>query len=439
MAWRIEEQVVRGIIDNTVNGRVTGEIWLISREEPIRLELAGNTWRDLAGTSLEFLNPNPKLAKGPDTSNPKSFFPLQKGVVGDITASRKVRVPDIPLDEVGDYYARREPFPWHWGNSLYLEWYSQANGRVVIECATYELKIDPEPVWWMSEAEEIEQRKSNSEQAVKFLERIGELIEQQRGLDESHSDSDSDLDPDSELGLSEAERQADEEAARMDTLLDRIQARLEREGLEDDGGDHFERIMQEEREKLRRERGEPEPEPLTPEQEAERQAWLEELNQIAEEVVAGSEAESWKSDADSDPDSDSDERDRHHHPLGLIARELASQFHQDIQKNEWLKETDIREHPLEEVRCQMLLAAGKLGAALVWIEGEDEFEATMLGHALVRLKKTREALQDVLAGLDGADEQDLATPNWRSSARMSVNALLNEVEQIIARTRDRLS
>jgi len=35
----------------------------------------------------------------------------------------------------------------HWGNSLYLEWHSARNGRVVIEATDYELTIEPEPAW----------------------------------------------------------------------------------------------------------------------------------------------------------------------------------------------------------------------------------------------------------------------------------------------------
>tara|TARA_B100001093_G_C26660329_1_gene941484 strand:- start:412 stop:546 length:135 start_codon:yes stop_codon:yes gene_type:complete len=35
----------------------------------------------------------------------------KQGMVGDITASRKVKVPDILLDEIGDYYLAKKPFP----------------------------------------------------------------------------------------------------------------------------------------------------------------------------------------------------------------------------------------------------------------------------------------------------------------------------------------
>lgn len=84
MAWRIDEQVIRGEIDNRVRGR----LWLVGRKEPLELELAGDCWRDLAGRCLEFVNPGPKN-RASDTLTTD-----QKGVVGDITASRKVKVPD---------------------------------------------------------------------------------------------------------------------------------------------------------------------------------------------------------------------------------------------------------------------------------------------------------------------------------------------------------
>src|SRR3972149_1408630 len=141
MAWRIEKSVIRGEIDNRVRGRVTGRIWFAGQAVPVELELKGNCWRDLAGRRLEFTNPEPKPGL------PESFATRQKGVAGDITASRKVKVPDIPLDQIGEYYAAKKPFPWHWGNSLYLEWFSERNGRVVIESAGYDLKIVGEPAW----------------------------------------------------------------------------------------------------------------------------------------------------------------------------------------------------------------------------------------------------------------------------------------------------
>lgn len=40
------------------------------------------------------------------------------------------------MEELLAIIRAKQPFPWHWGNSLYLKWFSGANGRVVIECRT---------------------------------------------------------------------------------------------------------------------------------------------------------------------------------------------------------------------------------------------------------------------------------------------------------------
>ena len=144
MAWRIDEHVIRGEIDNRTRGRTWGRIWFVGRPAPVELDLKGDCWRDLAGRRLEFSNPEPK----PGLLG--SFYPDQNGLVGDITASRKVKVPEVSMDELMKLYEQRKPFPWHWGNSLYLEWFSQRNGRVMIESASFELRIMGEPTWEMT-------------------------------------------------------------------------------------------------------------------------------------------------------------------------------------------------------------------------------------------------------------------------------------------------
>jgi hypothetical protein len=255
MAWRIEKHVIRGEIDNREKGRVTGRIWLAGRDEPIALDLEGNAWRDLAGHTLRFTNP--KFATPFDDD--AGFATRQTGVVGDITASRKVRVPTCTDEELTAHLEARTKFPWAWGNSLYLEWFSETNGRVVIEAAHYQLDLDPERAWEMTTDEEEAQRSANGGAIVNSMGRLTRFVELSRALD------DEDDEP-----RSAAEAEADAENARMNQLLDRVQARMEREGEDAD----FERILDEERERLRRERGEPEPEPLTPEEEAERAAWI---------------------------------------------------------------------------------------------------------------------------------------------------------------------
>jgi hypothetical protein len=146
MAWRIDEQVIRGEIDNRVRGRVTGTIWFHGKDEAVTLDLQGNAWRDLAGHLLRFTNPDP-----PKDFDLTGLATWQRGVAGDITASRKVKVPECTMEELHALFAAGQPFPWHWGNSLYLEWFSDDNGRVVIESSSFQLEIDGPAAWSMSE------------------------------------------------------------------------------------------------------------------------------------------------------------------------------------------------------------------------------------------------------------------------------------------------
>src|SRR5207253_3648871 len=100
--------------------------------------------------------------------------------IGDCTASRKVKVPDISKEEFANLYAQRKPFPWHWSNSVYLEWFSTTNGRVVIESATYELAVSPEATWEMTPAEEEAQQRANAEAMGNFMQRLGEAVMAER-------------------------------------------------------------------------------------------------------------------------------------------------------------------------------------------------------------------------------------------------------------------
>ena len=155
MAFRIHDSVVRGEIDNRVKGVVRGKIWVEGRAEPVMLELKGNACPDLAGCLLTFTNPLKRVPHhGLDT-----LHPVQRGTIGDLTASRKVRVFDVPMQEAIGCAPPREKPPEHMANCLYLEWFSEANGRVVIESADYELNISA-PEWRMT-PEENEQRARN--------------------------------------------------------------------------------------------------------------------------------------------------------------------------------------------------------------------------------------------------------------------------------------
>jgi hypothetical protein len=398
MAWRIDEQVTRGEIDNRRKDSLTGRIWFMGRDEPVELDLEGNPWADLAGHTLRFRNPDPK----PGITD--GFTARQEGVVGDITASRKVKVPDCSTEELLKCYEEKRPFPWHWANSLYLEWFSLTNGRVVIESASYELEIDAEPAWEMTEGDEEAQRIRNAGALTDFMNRLGAMV----------AEADDDFDDDAPQ--SEAEAKAEAETEWMNRLLDRVTARIEREGREELD---FERIYEEERERLRRECGiPPDPEP-TPEQQAQHQEWIDEMNAAAQEALEEMESEEWK------------ERPEPQRPALLDrAMDFSLKLRHDI--SEWMPEDAPGEHPLREIAWGVQLAAVKIGGAL----GHDDDEpwppdALFAGDSLVRLKKSRDCLRDALLAMDSADEENLAPAAWRIATRREIAELLGEVQRLI--------
>ncbi|HEY5909944.1 MAG TPA: hypothetical protein VJA21_05000 [Verrucomicrobiae bacterium] len=172
MAWRIHDSVIRGEVDNRQRGKVRGQIWLEGYSRPIVLQLKGNAAPDLAGCLLTFENPGKRFPMPKDAE----LASVQLGTIGDLTASRKVRVLDMP---VGEAYARKKQgldVPEHMANCLYLEWYSEANGRVVVESTEYTLTISP-PAWRLSPEEETDRQNESAKGFAGFLQRLSDALE----------------------------------------------------------------------------------------------------------------------------------------------------------------------------------------------------------------------------------------------------------------------
>ena len=184
MACRIDKEVVRGWVDNTQPGKVTGEIFFEGWNKPMQLELEGNCYRDLAGSRCEFKNPSPLLNRRLDIN------PEQVGKVGDMTASRRCKVPDIisPLDLM-DQNEKDLNVPVRWSNVLYLEWFSEYNGRVVIELPDVEIDVTL-PKWKMSKDEEKQQIRNNYKNLTSFLDSIVEEKMPPRKADSTKEDMD---------------------------------------------------------------------------------------------------------------------------------------------------------------------------------------------------------------------------------------------------------
>jgi hypothetical protein len=121
MAWRPYENLIEGELDNTTPGKVTGWIRFFRRGAApltVTLHLQGDFHEDIRGNIIRLTNPNPS-DRHETLDRPGSYMDgmaeEQVGEVGDITAG-------LPIN--GEY-----PYV----NYPYLEWYSSANGRVVLE------------------------------------------------------------------------------------------------------------------------------------------------------------------------------------------------------------------------------------------------------------------------------------------------------------------
>lgn len=419
MAWRIDEQVVRGEIDNRGRGRVVARLWLVGQTAPVELSLRGNGWRDVAGRKLEFVNPRPQKGEGP------SLALRQEGVIGDYTASRKVKVPEVSAEELLELCQQKKPFPWHWGNCLYFEWYSEVNGRVVLETASFQLTVSDVAAWEMTAEEEQEQREENSRAALDFIKQLGDafsaarpLIDSLEGLDgETREEGTGHEAAESVVERPMTEAEAEALQAETDRFIDRVQARLDREGAAAD----YEKILAEELERRQRERGD---RPLTPEQADEEAAWLDEVERLSSGDAAGDEAASPA------------ELFRSRHPLGEAALELASRIFREPEANGWIPDGASREHPVLELINDITSGSVKLASALggeVWPP-----DPAVCATRIVRLKRARGYLADALAAAADCREQRLVAAEWLQGVITEVEHLAYGCDELIGQLRSRL-
>jgi hypothetical protein len=176
MAWRITESVVEGELDNTVKGRVTGWLRLAGRDELVRLELRGNCRPDLAGWRFRIvrLEPVPVWAEPVDLDR---FATEQIGEAGDILADQILRHFDCPVEELLARIRAGEPPPEDLRPALYLEWYSDLNGRVVIQSTLLGVERLGRRSFELTE-EDLRLENEEGERRLEELRRQGYIIEE---------------------------------------------------------------------------------------------------------------------------------------------------------------------------------------------------------------------------------------------------------------------
>lgn len=191
MAWRPTPLVQAGELDNTVQGWTIGWLSLSGFTERLELKLAGNCHPDLAGWKFQIkrIEPEPEeLDEESDRADYTGIRHQQSGHVGDITADQMIRHYDIPDNELAARLMSGEKPPFTWRKCLYLEWFSNTNGRVVIQSTRLEVERIGERAFELTEEQWREQAKQNQNEMHFFMTQLGEAF--------SHSSPDEPCDDD---------------------------------------------------------------------------------------------------------------------------------------------------------------------------------------------------------------------------------------------------
>jgi hypothetical protein len=369
MALRLDTAVTHGEIDNTTRDNVRGKLWLVGREDPVIIDLKGNAWRDVAGCKITFTNPKPSPQHAAARLQPK-----QKGQVGDITASRKVKMDTAP-EQQGDCGGDDPHAEWH--HELYVEWFSKENGRVFIEGMDFEVSISAW-VWEMDEAQEEAQKMSNLHAMRNWLSSIIQRPEPKEEEDGKFDDSEDSW----ENSLKQSDRLSD---ANMEAI-----EKYGVDGLHDDriafvmGWDHMLRASHE-----------------PDDDDTEGEAWKE-----GHEVMP--ELDGIEMELDDQAFSDFlEDSEREAHPLQTMAQDFVLRLLTEIkeERSENTAESD-GSTPLDRFIRNSMNISGKLAGAL----GTQDFGGSFqTGHTLAILRRCLNWANEAFAALNELME----APEWR--------------------------
>lgn len=153
MAWRPTDYLIDGILDNSVQGKVTGWMKFAGLNENVAVELEGNFHRDIRGAKVRLGGDGEIANRQQATAYMQGFSILQKGNVGDMTAGKP------PADYV--------QYP-------YFEWYSEDNGRCVLELEPDQVELLTQPIPAM-ESDPIN-RQQQAENMAEFLSGMAQAV-----------------------------------------------------------------------------------------------------------------------------------------------------------------------------------------------------------------------------------------------------------------------
>jgi hypothetical protein len=391
MAWRLDKAIIRGELDNTEQGRLQLRLEIVGYHEPICLDLVGDAWRDVAGSRISFVNPDPE-----PQSPLLPFFALQTGVVGDVTASRKVKVFTVPEEEWLEAYEQKriQDVPTEWRNSLYIEWFTAGHGRCVIESADFEMVVN-EHSWEMDEDEEAAQKMANMHAMREYLAGIIQRKE--------YSEEDDDDEEDESFSEEAWEEQLKASDRLTDANMEAADKYEEDEDSEEKiafvmGWDHMIEDMADEQEGVL-------PSEDDSEEKKRRREWVDAMNEAAEEALANME--------------DFEEEEKEDHPLSLRAREFVMRVMDEMKEAGIEDDRGISaDNPLDRFLSNCMNIMGKISGALSYRRGNlSEMES---GYVLAISKRclnwANEALsatQDLMEHPDYTAHHELIE-GWRT-------------------------
>jgi len=221
--------------------------------------------------------------------------------------------------------------------------------------------------------------------------------------------------------LTEAE--AEKLQAQSDQLADRVMARIDRDG----DPANLATIIDEEFSRARRERGDPEP---TPEEQAERDSWVEAMNASAAEAMRELESEKWKREEKAPPKIPGLP-----HPLSARTFALSVRAMREPIDQKWLTPEATPEHPLVELGIGVSKAGARLASAL---DGEWPPPMEFCAIAIVRLKKAAAYLDDALMAAESCRDDGLGERVWVEEVTNEVHHVRAAAMKLISELRARL-
>src|SRR6185436_7093249 len=141
---------------------------------------------------------------------------------------------------------------------------------------------------------------------------------------------------------------------------------VEREGIE-----NYDQILEEELERRREERGE---KPLTPEEQAKRAEWIDEMNRAADEALAN-------------PDPEIEKELEQKHPLAQRAFEFSLYVRREPEERGWIPADANDEHPVADLVSSVMSASAKLAGGLNGYTWPPQLN--VCANTIVRLKRAR--------------------------------------------------